>query len=92
MKSPLFSQLSEQSASQTQGGHWGYSKLTIRVVVPTAVPSAVAYAAPVSTSTRAGSINISNPDIDDGAIVTFSGAANITMTNPDIDDGAILTF
>jgi len=93
----LFSSLSPQAASQTKGG-WA-SCTTYKCVPKVKVvykvvrcydPCYVPYKG--SGKAAASSINITNPDIDDGSIVNFTSGSTINLTNPDIDDGSIVNF
>lgn len=95
VNSQLFSELSSQAASHTRGGHWArrsvYAQpISVTVIVPS---TPVAASAPVARPAGGGTINITNPDIDDGSIVNIpAGSGNINMTRPDIDDGSIFNF
>ncbi|NEQ98749.1 MAG: hypothetical protein F6K30_18855 [Cyanothece sp. SIO2G6] len=96
--SSLFAPLSTQTASQTKGGgsYYSYSCTPrVRVVykVVRCCDPCKSYDPCVSSGySSGGSINVTNPDIDDGAIVTFTSGRSVNLTNPDIDDGAIVNF
>ncbi|NEP61639.1 MAG: hypothetical protein F6K31_32585 [Symploca sp. SIO2G7] len=89
-KPSLFSDLSPESASQSKGGHWGSSGCCHHTCKTSITKIRVRY---IPGSSKYGStINVTNPNIDDGSIVNLPAAANINVTNPNIDDGSIVNF
>ncbi|MEB3233483.1 MAG: hypothetical protein VKJ64_20915 [Leptolyngbyaceae bacterium] len=86
----LFTDLSSEASSQTKGGMgWNqYSSSSSRIIVRFRYNPA-----PASSSTQGSTINITNPEFDDGSIINLGGGgAGINISNPDIDDGATLSF
>lgn len=83
----LFTALSPQAASQTQGGNWAtrpYSLATTTIVRFRYYPGSTNSSVPTT-------INITNPEFEDGSIVNFGGE-NVNVSNPEVDDEAVLTF
>ncbi|NEQ98750.1 MAG: hypothetical protein F6K30_18860 [Cyanothece sp. SIO2G6] len=82
----LFTALSPQAASQTQGGNWATRPYTATTTVVR-----FRYYPGSSSSSVPSTINITNPEFEDGSIVNFGGD-NINVSNPEVDDEAVLTF
>lgn len=85
----LFSELLPQVASQAQGGHWQYnrSRLSKTVVRVRFYPG--------SSTGGDTTINITNPELDDGSILNISdgsGTSVRNITNPEVDDDSALNF
>lgn len=87
-KSSLFTDLSPESASQSKGGHWGqpcYYKASVTTVRVRYYPG--------GGSSTSSTVNLTNPEFDDGSIVNFTGGgSSINVTNPEFDDGSITNF
>ena len=81
----LFSDLSPQVASQTQGGHWQNNRRR-----PSSIVVRFRYYPGSSEGVGSSTINITNPDFGRGSIVNFPGSGDgINVTNPEVKRGEI---
>jgi len=75
----LFSPLSPETMSQTNGGNWAKTSYSTASSV---VVRFRYYPGEAGNTT----INITNPELDDGSVLNIGGDGITNITNPEVDD------